>query len=80
LHNRLWTEHLTAGNDLLNNCVELNSFDEGFDAWRAVASYNGARILRGERIRGHIHYHNFEEMKCPPPYAKAIGCDKFKLF
>jgi len=77
---KLWSEHLTGGNDSSNNRVELNSFDEGFDAWKAVASDNGARILRGEGIRGHIYYHNFEEMNCPPPYANAIGCNKFKLF
>ena len=41
---KLWSEHLTGGNDSSNNRVELNSFDEGFDAWKAVAIDNGARI------------------------------------
>jgi hypothetical protein len=71
---------LTEEDDSSNNRVDLNSFDEGFDAWKVVASDNGTRILRGEGIRGHIYYYNFEEMKCPPPYANARGGNKFKLF
>ena len=77
---KLWSEHLTEEDDSSNNRVDLNSFDEGFDAWKALASDNGTRILRGERIRGHVYYYNFEEMKCPPPYANARGGNKFKLF
>ena len=77
---KLWNEHLTGGDDSSNNRVDLTSFDEGFDAWKAVASDNGTRVLRGERIRGHVYYYNFEEMECPPPYANARDCNKFKLF
>jgi phosphatidylserine/phosphatidylglycerophosphate/cardiolipin synthase-like enzyme len=77
---KLWSEHLTEEDDSSNNRVDLSSFDEGFDAWKAVASDNGTRILRGEGIRGHIYYYNFEKMKCPPPYANARGGNKFKLF
>ena len=50
---------------------------ESFDLWKVD---NGTRILRGEHIRGHIYFYNFEEMKCPPPYANAKGGNKFKLF
>ena len=77
---KLWREHLTEEADSSNYSVDLNSFDEGFSAWRTLASDNGTRILRGERIRGQIYYYNFEEMKCPPPYASARGGNKFKLF
>lgn len=77
---KLWREHLTEAADSSNNSVDLTSFDEGFNAWKTLATDNGKRIIRGERIRGQIYYYNFEEMKCPPPYTNARGGNKFKLF
>ena len=60
---KLWSERLTVEVDSSNNSVDLNSFDEGFNAWKTLASDNGTRILRGERIRGQIYYYNFEAKK-----------------
>ncbi|HET7148578.1 MAG TPA: phospholipase D family protein [Candidatus Nitrosopolaris sp.] len=77
---KLWREHLVEEADSSNYNVDLNSFDEGFNAWKTLASDNGSRILRGERMLGRVYYYNFEQMECPPPYANARGGNKFKWF
>jgi len=77
---KLWSEHLgiTQHNSSDSPNTDLNDFDEGFEVLEKVAQDNGRRVHRGESIKGHIYYYNFQEMKFPPPYPGAKGGNKFR--
>jgi phosphatidylserine/phosphatidylglycerophosphate/cardiolipin synthase-like enzyme len=83
---KLWHEHLRGyennviiGNKNTDN-NGLDSFDDGFLVWENLADDNGKKVLKNEAIIGHVYYHNFEEMKFPPPYHGAKDDIKFKWF
>jgi phosphatidylserine/phosphatidylglycerophosphate/cardiolipin synthase-like enzyme len=80
LRAKLWTEHIgVRQHDLIEfPYTNLNNFDEGFELLEKVAQDNGERVQRGESIKGHIYYYNFEEMKFPTPYLGAKGGNKFR--
>lgn len=78
---KLWTEHM--GEEHLQaspSSLDLNDFDEGFQAWEKAANENGERVKGTQAIKGHIYYYNFQEMKFPPPYLGAKGGNRFRWF
>jgi phosphatidylserine/phosphatidylglycerophosphate/cardiolipin synthase-like enzyme len=83
---KLWHEHLRGyeNNIIVDNKNTdnngLDSFDDGFLVWEKLADDNGKKVLKNEAIIGHVYYHNFEEMKFPPPYHGAKDDIKFKWF
>ena len=83
---KLWQEHLKGyeNNIIIGNKNSdnngLDSFDDGFLVWENLADDNGKKVLKNEAIVGHVYYHNFEEMKFPPPYHGAKDDIKFKWF
>ena len=80
LREKLWIEHIGAHqhDSLESPNTNLKKFDDGFELLERVAQDNGERVQRGEAIKGHIYYYNFQEMKLPPPYRGAKGGNKFK--
>jgi phosphatidylserine/phosphatidylglycerophosphate/cardiolipin synthase-like enzyme len=78
---KLLTEHIgIRQHDSLESLdTNLDNFNEGFELLEKVAQDNGRRIQRGDFIKGHIYYYNFQEMKFPPPYLGAKGGNKFRL-
>jgi phosphatidylserine/phosphatidylglycerophosphate/cardiolipin synthase-like enzyme len=78
---KLLTEHIgIRQHDSLESLdTNLDNFNEGFELLEKVAQDNGRRVQRGEFIKGHIYYYNFQEMKFPPPYLGAKGGNKFRL-
>ena len=77
---KLWIEHMGEEHLQASPSLDLNDFDEGFQAWERVANENGERVKSTEAIKGHIYYYNFQEMKFPPPYLGAKGGNKFRWF
>ena len=77
---KLWTEHIGEEYLRASPSLDLNNFDEGFQAWERIANDNGKRVERNEVISGHIYYYNFQEMGFPPPYTGAKGGNKFQWF
>ncbi len=82
---RLWYEHLGwFGRDRDNekrtsDYSKIETFDLGFDLWKSIADYNGSSVARNDYIRGHVYYHNFGDMKVPPPYSEAKGGNRFDI-
>lgn len=61
------------------NYSDIEDFGSGFDIMKKFADHNGISMRSNGSIKGHLYYHNFEELNIPPPFPEANGANRFKF-